>query len=340
VEADGFKPRFMSNPKDFPQIEICRVGDFTSVEGVQVSFSMPDLCEMRDSYNAGRDPAPLVIGHPALNDPAYGWTSGLEIVGDRLVANPDQVDTSFAEMVAAGRFKRVSPQIYPRDHAGNPTPGKLHLKHIGFLGAAAPAIKGLKPVSFSEAQQEGCMTFENPLKENLMPDPKDENKAKELSFAEREAVLATREATIAADEAKLADERKKLADAAVATRKADALSFAESQVSAGKLAPAGKDKVAFLLETLSAPDVLSFGEGDKAETPAAIFKGLFDKAGTIVSFGEFAKAEEKSTATLSFAAPTGYAVDQASLALHERAVSLQAENPNLSYVDAVLKSAG
>jgi hypothetical protein len=329
----------MTNQNPFPQIEICRVGDFTSVEGVQVSFSMPDLLEMRDSYDAGRDPAPIVIGHPALNDPAYGWTGGLEIVGDRLVANPDQVDTSFAEMVAAGRFKRVSPQIYPRDHAGNPTPGKLHLKHIGFLGAAAPAIKGLKPVSFSEAQQAGCMTFETPLKEDVMPGNDDKKDAQELSFAEREAALVRREEAITAGETKLADARKALDDAAAEARKADAMSFAESQVKAGKLAPAGKDKVAFLLTTLSAPDVLSFGEGEAAETPAAIFKGLFETAAPVVSFGEFAKPDNKKPAALSFAAPSGYDVDQTALAHHERALALQAETPSLSYADAVRKTA-
>ncbi|HHR5103159.1 TPA: peptidase, partial [Escherichia coli] len=40
----------------------------------------------------------------------------------------------------------------------NPKPGVLYLRHVGFLGAQPPSVKGLKQVSFSE-QEEGVVEF-------------------------------------------------------------------------------------------------------------------------------------------------------------------------------------
>jgi hypothetical protein len=66
------------------------------------------------------------------------------------------------------------------------------------------------------------------------------------------------------------------------------VSFAEAQVAAGKLAPAGKDIVAGLLATLDAGTAVAFGEAGQL-APAAAFKKLFDSAQPIVAFGERSK---------------------------------------------------
>jgi hypothetical protein len=75
-----------------------------------------------------------------------------------MLAEPDQVDAAFAEMVNSGLFKKISASFYQPAAPGNPVPGVLYLRHVGFMGAQPPAVKGLKSASFSEAE-EGIVEF-------------------------------------------------------------------------------------------------------------------------------------------------------------------------------------
>lgn len=281
----------MSNfPTVTPTIEIFRTGRFTSVEGTEVSFSLPDLQGIVDGYDPSTDPAPLVVGHPKLDAPAYGWVDRLVIENETLVAVPKDVEPAFGEMVNAGRFRRVSAQFYDPAAPGNPKPGSFYLKHVGFLGAAAPAVKGLKTVAFGEADAASCATFEIDLstkpQENLMAT--EELKRKEISFAERETALEKRER-------ELGERETANAAAAQQTRHRANVSFAEVQVGAGKLSPAGKDLVVLILDGLDEGKTISFGEKGTEITPADAFRKLFDTAAPIVSFGEFAKGDLKGS---------------------------------------------
>lgn len=277
------------------RIEIFKPGTFTSVEGVTVSYSQADLQAIADAYDPALFESPLVVGHPKTEEPAYGWVDRLEMDGDRLVAVPKQIEPAFGELVTTGRFKKISAQLYPADHPYNPKPGRPYLKHVGFLGAAAPAVKGLRSLSFSEEQLAGTVTFDFPHQEPPMADPKPADpkpdpKLAEQSFAERNTALDARETALKAREEALAAEAK-------ATRHAASLSFAEGLIAAGKLAPVGKAKVVGLLDELARLELASFGEGDaKVDlTPAAAFRSLFDGAKPVVSFTEFAKADEALT---------------------------------------------
>lgn len=138
-------------------IEIFRPGTFTSASGDKLTFGLSDLQAVADGYKP--EDAPIVVGHPKHNAPAYGWVSGLRVDGDRLLATPHQVDPAFAEMVRAGRFRKISASFYSPEAEGNPNPGSYYLRHVGFLGAQAPAVKGLKPVEFA-TDATGTVTFE------------------------------------------------------------------------------------------------------------------------------------------------------------------------------------
>jgi hypothetical protein len=133
-----------------PQIEIFRAGRHTPMEGGALSFSEADLAAMASAYDPAVHEAPIVVGHPRADAPAYGWVGGLALAGDRLQASARQVDPAFAELVAAGRFKKVSASFYAPDSPANPKPGAYYLRHVGFLGAQPPAVKGLKAASFAE----------------------------------------------------------------------------------------------------------------------------------------------------------------------------------------------
>lgn len=135
------------------QIEIFRTGTHMSAEGAKLTFTETDLQSMAGSYDPALHEAPIVVGHPAHDLPAYGWVSGLAATGDQLVATADQVDPAFAELVAAGKFKKISASFYAPGSASNPKPEGYYLRHVGFLGAQPPAVKGLKAVEFNDSDE-------------------------------------------------------------------------------------------------------------------------------------------------------------------------------------------
>ena len=61
-------------------------------------------------------------------------------------------------MVEKGRFKKISSSFYLPDSPNNPCPGNLYLRHVGFLGAMPPAVKGLRNPEFAENEQ-GVVDF-------------------------------------------------------------------------------------------------------------------------------------------------------------------------------------
>ena len=335
-------------------IRIMRPGTFTSVEGKSVTFGPAELQAIVDGYDATSDPAPLVVGHPKMDDPAYGWIGRLSIENGELVAHPASIDRKFESQVRKGDYRKVSAQFYEPDNPHNPKPGQFYLKHVGFLGAHAPGVKGLGTVQFAAGEGGSVATIETetPAKEQAVaketedkqndnPNNNDAARAqdREASFAERETTLAQREAAIEARERKAAED-------AAAARHAANVSFAEGLVKDAKLAPAGKDLVIGVLDSLGddagkdgEDGKISFGEGDKAVkmTPAAAFKKLFEGAGTIVSFGEAAPARKgkASGAIASFAAPAGYSVDENAAALHAEAKRLQTATPGRPWMDCV-----
>lgn len=307
-----------------PEIRIFRPGTFTSMEGVDVSFTEADMRAIAAAYDAENAPAPLVVGHPRTDDPAWGWVGALSVNRNgELVATPRDVEPSFAETVRARRYRKVSASLYPPDASNNPRPGSYYLKHVGFLGAAAPAVSGLGTVHFSEGD-DALTIIET---ETTMPNPAE--KKDELNFAEREAALHRREQEFEA--------REKAAREAVAKgRHEAAVSFAEGLVSAGKLKPAGKDLVVSVLDALDAEAAVSFAEPGEM-TLAAVFRKLLDDAEPMISFVETMPPEKRGSigGTVSFAAPDGAAVDPVGLDLYRRAKALQVEHPALSFQECV-----
>lgn len=139
-------------------LEIFKPGKHTALNGQTLAFSEADLRATVAAYDPGLHEAPLVVGHPGIDAPAYGWVKGLSFSEGAMAAEPDQVDAAFAELVNAGRFKKISASFYLPDAPGNPSPGVYYLRHVGFLGAQPPAVKGLKNASFA-ASEEGVIEF-------------------------------------------------------------------------------------------------------------------------------------------------------------------------------------
>ncbi|EOY8363097.1 peptidase [Salmonella enterica subsp. salamae] len=139
-------------------IHIFRAGTHTDMHGRRINFSDADLNEIAQNYNPALHEAPIVVGHPKTDAPSYAWVRGIKKDPDGLKAEPRDIDPQFAELVKNRRYSKVSASFYCPESPGNPTPGKYYLRHIGFLGAQPPAIKGLKQVSFAE-DEEGVVEF-------------------------------------------------------------------------------------------------------------------------------------------------------------------------------------
>lgn len=138
--------------------EIFRAGRHTSSQGTTLSFGEDELSAVVASYDPALHEAPIVVGHPRQDAPAYGWIESLTLKDGRLIAVPRDVNPEFAELVKAGSYRKRSAAFYRPDSPNNPTPGRYHLRHVGFLGAEPPAVKGLKAVEFSDAD-DGFVEF-------------------------------------------------------------------------------------------------------------------------------------------------------------------------------------
>jgi len=129
--------------------EILKTGSFTNSQGKEVNFSQSDLEKIASSYDPAISEAPIVIGHPKSNDPAYGWIDSLKVNGDKLIASASNIVPEFLDAVKQGLFKKRSVSLNPDNS----------LRHVGFLGAALPAVKGLADLQFSELPEENLIEF-------------------------------------------------------------------------------------------------------------------------------------------------------------------------------------
>ena len=132
--------------------EIFRAGTRTDANGNTVTITEADLAAAAQAYDPKVHEAPIVVGHPKADAPAYGWVKSLNVQNGVLTADFAQVDDGFADLVKAGRYKKVSASFYPPTSPNNPKPGVWTLRHVGFLGAQPPAVKGLSAISFAEGE--------------------------------------------------------------------------------------------------------------------------------------------------------------------------------------------
>jgi hypothetical protein len=128
-----------------------RAGVHVATDGRTLSFSEADLKHAALVYSPSRRSASLVLGHPEQESDRYGNVLGLIADQDKLMALAD-VNDSLIQAVRGGYYKKVSASfLTPRDDA-NPAQGSYYLRHIGFLGAAAPSVKGMEPLAFAESR--------------------------------------------------------------------------------------------------------------------------------------------------------------------------------------------
>ncbi len=271
---------------ELKNVEIFAVGTHTDMSGRTAEFTESDLYRIVSTYNWKNHEAPVVIGHPKTDAPAYGWVKRLWVDGGKLFADLHQVAAEFVELLKAGRYKKRSISLGPDGR----------LRHVGFLGAVPPAVQGLQDVQFGEGND--AQTFEYAeekdmdLKEALakiaaleavIQRLKDGNDfAAKLEEAEN-ALKTEREAREKAEEAakdlgaKFAAFR---AEVGVAKREARF----EKLVAEGKALPGEKIQVMAFAESLAGSDkTMEFAAADGKKEPVgmeeAYWRGLEAREG-------------------------------------------------------------
>lgn len=262
-----------------PQLHIFKPGTHTAQCGTTYNFTETDLAATVAAYNPTLHEAPLVIGHPQHDAPAAGWVKSLSATAHGLIAEPQQIDASFAEQIAKGSYKKISASFYHPTAANNPVPGVYYLRHVGFLGAQPPAVKGLRPIELAEGEP-GVIEFsEGGLQPTSCADAlEEENKRLKAELAQRDnaARLAAQQTTHAAS-----------------------VAYAEQLVAAGMKPLHASVVIAALDAAQSGTTPLEFGEGDQRQPLSIGLKTLFNDLTNPVSFTEVATKARTSQAEVA-----------------------------------------
>lgn len=313
-------------------IPFFRAGTHTDNQGRKVEFSEAALAAAIAGYDPKVHRAPLVIGHPKDNGPAFGWVQSLGSNSKgEATAVPEQLHSDFAEGVAAGRWYPRSASWYSPTDPRNPKPGIFYLRHIGFLGAQPPAIKGLSDIDFDDG--EGVLEIEfsdfahetsaslwRRLREWLIGTAGQETADQvipnwqidtlteaartpvepgpafnEPTPTEENAVSPEQAAALEAENkrlaAELASHQQAEREAAQAETHAASLAFAEQLVAQGMKPVHTATVVAALDFAESGETPLEFGEGDDRQSLTDGLKAIFTELAGGVSFSEQAQRD-------------------------------------------------
>lgn len=157
-------------------------GKHTDSKGNTKEWTNEDLDKICYQFKNVHSTVPICVGHPQTNSPAYGWLANVQRIGNNLYCDFKDVQTEFKEALNKGLFKNRSISL-DKD---------LNIRHLAFLGAQAPAIKGLEQFCFKD-KGNNCNTYEitdfqdkEVLMENEMLQKQLEEKDGEISKLKKE----------------------------------------------------------------------------------------------------------------------------------------------------------
>jgi len=325
------------------EFEIFRTGKWTSSSGFSHDYSEDDLDKIVQNFNED-DPVPIVVGHPKTNAPAYGWIKNIKRVKDRLIAIPKQVDAAFKKLLEEGKFKKRSISLTP----------DLKLNHVGFLGAAAPAVEGLKDIKFSSDLK--LNNFESDFLMPPMPSsvgndsnsepsvykPSKSDENDDSSFQHNLDDLSTLVKDLKQNFSKLSeDEIKKIHN------RIDQLRFSiqvndfelmlNEKVAYGSVTPAMKNKILKIINFLQSNNFSSaaFSYDEFLSDVKNLFVEFVESIPKIIYYENYVSKPEHSSVVLDeeFSA---YEVDKESSDLHKKALLYMKSHKDCDYLTAVI----
>jgi len=362
LQADA--EQHMSENFNNQWIEIFKTGNY----GDKGTFTPAELDQIvanfdPKSWQPVLTPPVAQVGHGDAA-PALGLVSALRRDGESLLAQFEKVHPKLEESVRDGRFPNRSVGLY-----SNPKGKGWLLRHVAFLGAVPPEVKGLARIQFSDGE-----FIAIDFNEEDTVDPKElsktvgteirnffsllfgEKRTEPVTFTEEDRKKLIEDAQKPFLEelkglTKKFDESAKAAQTAAAAttetaKKAEVRAFIETQRARGAWVPAFDVLIPVLEQAAISGATVKFteGAGEKAKTielsSFEAFRKFFEAQAAIVPLGELAKAGRKLGKLIRFTEPTDphLTVDAESLALAEsaqrRAEELRKAEPKMAFHEA------
>lgn len=297
-------------------IEIFRAGKHTDSQGIVEEYSEKSLDEIAGRYNikVSRDisqRAAIVKGHPKTDEPAYGWVEYLSRRGEKLYAKVVELDEIFRKELMEKKYTRVSISLYP----------DLTLKHIGFLGAAHPAVAQLNPVEFSENNTETLkqIEYQTPY----------------LDYSEAESKNEFINEKLNKLEAKIKEYTQIISNYEKEKRIDDFRSYCNSMIMSSDKSgypPAYVKYLTDILEMAHSADINKNIENYSVNTD--LVKEFISLLSNTVTINDFTRNEIPNDIYSSNF--SGKNIDASRLELHLEAMNLMKKRPELSYNEAVI----
>lgn len=313
------------------EFEIFKTGTHTSDNGVTRSFSASDLDLIVNSYNPSIHEAPIVIGHPKDNSPAFGWIDSLKRVGDTIVASAKNFVPEFLDALKSGLYKKRSISLNPDGT----------LNHVGFLGAAAPAVKGLKDISFSDSSFDSfgfddfdISCFNSPIKKFSIldeikrllssrnnPDAPPDNSSSQVATDDFQQVTASLINQVNSLDYKL--------------NRINFETFLDSKIADGFLTPSLKTNFLSLLDFVSVTNFTddTFSYQSFVESVKNQITSIVESLPKLIDFNSLSFKDDSNSAQDKY---SEFNVDSESYQLHKKALVLS-KNENISYTSAIQK---
>jgi hypothetical protein len=270
--------------------EVFKTGTHKDKNGKEKTWTVADLDRMVSSYNEKVDPAPITIDHienkdPIKKGPAFGWVEKLERIGNSVFAKFKQVVPEFARAVDQGLFRTRSIAVNPDGT----------LRHVSWLGANKPAIKGLADFSFSsddclsysEGLDLGTFYFQEEKSVNeleILKQQLAEEQQKNLALVGQVDVVTKKNQELASC----------FSEAETRRKRQDIDAFIETGIKDAKILPAWKENglAEFMAHLEGETQEFQFSEGKK-QSPADWFKNFIMSFSEHSLFSEFATKGKK-----------------------------------------------
>lgn len=276
-------------------VEIFKAGTHTDSKGFTKTWTTEELDLIVQKYQEQlkeNQKAPVVIGHPKDNAPAYGWIEEVKRIGDKLVAKIQPTVNEFVEAVKKGLYRNVSISLYP----------DYRIRHLGFLGAVPPAVKGLSILSFNEGEeyQEYQIDFSETTTETTeTTEEVTKEVSEESSEGGEEDMTEKFKQELEEKEKALQELQAKLKQLEDEKKKAEFKEFAEKLEKEDKITPALKDKVVEILFTAYSYSY-EFSESDNLVKQ---LKEFLEALPSLKLTGEFATDDKAQVDTSDFSDP-------------------------------------
>lgn len=231
-------------------MKLCQIfsaGKHTDSKGNTKEWTTEDLDKIVYQFENVHKNAPICVGHPQTNSPAYGWLDNVKRIGNGLYCTFKDVQDEFKTAVNKGLFKNRSISL-DKD---------LNIRHLAFLGGQAPAVKGLEQFCFESQENDTVVEFSDYEDISIEDDIQKKERNEKLETEELKEQLKAKDEEIAklkreADEQKQAQKIKEFED------------FADNAIANGNILPKHKESIVNILNACDTAGTFNFADEEKS----------------------------------------------------------------------------